>query len=98
MRTRIAILGSVLAGVVGSSLPALARDQVLTNCRENWRASQAALRANGINQKVFVAECQAAAAARADAPSTSPGSPASNPASAPPDPVTVGETLKVKAC
>jgi signal transduction histidine kinase len=44
---------------------ALAQDQVLTKCRENWRASQAALRANGINQKVFIAECQAVAAARA---------------------------------
>jgi hypothetical protein len=102
MRTKylIAIVGSVLAGVVSLSLPALAQDQVLTKCRENWRASQAALRANGINQKVFIAECQAAAAARGGAASTSPGSPASqtNPDSATPAPATAGETLRVKAC
>ena len=57
------------------SLPGLAQDQVLKNCREEWRASQAALRANGINQKVFIADCQAAAAARAGATSTGAGSP-----------------------
>jgi hypothetical protein len=90
MRTQyvIAVVGSVLAGVASSSLPGLAQDKVLTTCRESWRASQAALRANGINQKMFIAECQAAAAARAGAASTGPGSPDPqiNSASAPPLP------------
>ena len=58
----IVVVGSALMGVASLSLPGLAQDQVLKNCREEWRVSQAALRANGINQKVFIADCQAAAA------------------------------------
>jgi hypothetical protein len=49
----------------------LAQDEAFKNCREDWRASQAALRANGINQKMFIADCEAAAAARSGAASTS---------------------------
>ena len=71
----IVVVASALMGLASLSLPGLAQDQVLKNCREEWRASQAALRANGINQKVFIADCQAAAAARAGAKSTGAGSP-----------------------
>ena len=71
----IVVVGSALMGVASLSLPGLAQDQVLKNCGEEWRASQAALRANGINQKVFIADCQAAAAARAGATITGAGSP-----------------------
>ena len=54
----IVVVGSALMGVASLSLSGLAQDQVLKNCGEEWRASQAALRANGINQKVFIADCQ----------------------------------------
>jgi hypothetical protein len=60
----IVVVSSALMSVASLPLSGLAQDQVLKNCREEWRASQAALRANGINQKVFIADCQAAAAAR----------------------------------
>ena len=77
IRTKNLILfgGAALIGGAILSLPGLAQDEALKNCREDWRASQAALRANGINQKVFIADCQAAAAARAGAKSTGAGSP-----------------------
>jgi hypothetical protein len=102
IRTKFLILvvGSALIGVTLSSSAGLAQDQALKNCREQWRASQAALRASGIDQKAFIAECRAGAAARAGAASASPGSPDSqtNPASATPAPVAAGETLRIKAC
>ena len=101
IRTKNLILfgGAALIGGAILSLPGLAQDEALKNCRADWRASQAALRANGINQKMFIAECEAAAAARSGAASTGPGSPEPqmNPASATP-PTTAGETLKVKEC
>ena len=85
IRTKNWILfgGAALMGTI-LSLPGLAQDEALKNCREAWRASQAALRANGMNQKMFIAECQAAAAARSGAASTGSGlpEPQMNPASA----------------
>jgi hypothetical protein len=93
----IVVVGSALMGVASLSLPGLAQDQVLKNCREEWRASQAALRANGMTEKVYVSECQGAAG---NASAQSPASPDSqtNPASATLPHATAGETLKVKAC
>jgi hypothetical protein len=66
-------------------------------CREEWRANQTALRANGMTEKVYVAECQGAAG---NASAQNPASPDSqtNPASATLPHATAGETLKVKAC
>jgi hypothetical protein len=80
--------------------PGLARDEALQNCRKDWRTSQAALRANGINQKTFIADCQAAAAAARSGAATSPGSADAQPkpGSAPLPPANAGETSKVKAC
>jgi hypothetical protein len=37
------------------------KNQVLQTCRAEWRANQAGLEANGITQKVYVADCQTAA-------------------------------------
>ena len=48
----IVVVGSALMSVASLSLPGLAQDQVLKNCREEWRASQAALRANGDRKSV----------------------------------------------
>ena len=92
-------VGGALIGVTISLSPGSAQDEALKNCREHWRTSQAALRANGINQKMFIAECQAGAAARSGA-AKSPSSPESqtNPTSAPLPATNAGETLKVKAC
>ena len=102
IRTKNLILfgGAALIGGAILSLPGLAQDEALKNCRADWRASQAALRANGINQKMFIAECEAAAAARSGAASTGLGlpEPQMNPASATLPPTTAGETLKVKEC
>jgi hypothetical protein len=69
------VAGSALMGVTISLSPGLAQDEALKTCRQDWRTSQAALRANGINQKTFIADCQAAATARAGAISTGAGSP-----------------------
>lgn len=55
------LAGSVLIGIASLSLPVLAQNQVLRTCREEWGANQAALRANGITQKVYLADCQTAA-------------------------------------
>jgi hypothetical protein len=60
-KSSMKLAGSVLVGVAGLSLPALAQNQVLRTCRAEWRANQAGLRANGITQKVYVADCQTAA-------------------------------------
>jgi len=102
IRTKNLILfgGAALIGGAILSLPGLAQDEALKNCREDWRASQAALRANGINRKMFIADCKAAAAARSGAASTGPGlpEPQMKPASATLPPTTAGETLKVKEC
>jgi len=99
IRTKNLILfgGAALIGGAILSLPGLAQDEALKNCREDWRASQAALRANGINRKMFIADCKAAAAARSGAASTGP-EPQMNPASATLPATTAGETLKVKEC
>jgi hypothetical protein len=95
----ILVVGSALIGVTISLSPGSAQDEALKNCREDWRTSQAALRANGISRKTFIADCQAAAAARSGA-ATSPGSAESQPkpGSAPLPPANAGETLKIKAC
>jgi hypothetical protein len=77
----VGIAGSVLISVTSLSFPVLARQQTLQTCREEWKANKAALRANGMTQKAFVADCQAAstklgaattAAVAADAPKAAP--------------------------
>ena len=60
-KSSMKLAGSVLIGVAGLSLPAWAQNEALGTCRAEWRANQAGLRANGITQKVYVADCQTAA-------------------------------------
>jgi hypothetical protein len=60
-KSSMKLAGSVLIGVAGLSLPAWAQNEALRTCRAEWRANQAGLRANGITQKVYVADCQTAA-------------------------------------
>jgi hypothetical protein len=95
----ILVVGSALIGLTISVSSGSAQDEALKSCREDWRASQAAIRANGMNQKMFMADCQAAAAARSGA-ATSPGRPESQtePTSATVPATNAGETLRVKAC
>jgi hypothetical protein len=82
----------VLIGVASLSLflPALAQNQVLRACRAEWRANQAGLRANGITQEVYVADCQTAA---------TKGTAATAPAAADPAGKAASKAVKtVKAC
>jgi hypothetical protein len=77
----VGIAGSVLISVTSLSFPVLARQQTLQTCREEWKANKAALRANEMTQKAFVADCQAGstklgaattAPVTADAPKVAP--------------------------
>jgi hypothetical protein len=92
-------VGGALMGVIISLSSGSAQDEALKSCREDWRASQVAIRANGMNQKMFMADCQAAAAAKSGA-ATSPGRPElqTEPTSATVPATNAGETLRVKAC
>jgi hypothetical protein len=67
----VGVAGSVLIGVTSLSFPALAQQQTLQTCREEWKANKAALRANGMTQKAYVADCQTTAA-KLGAATTSP--------------------------
>jgi hypothetical protein len=60
-KSLMTLAGPVLFGIASLSLPALAQNPVLRTCRAEWRANQAGLRANGITQEVYVADCQTAA-------------------------------------
>jgi hypothetical protein len=96
------IASSVLIGVASVSFPVLAQQQTLRACREEWRANQVALRANGITQKAYVADCQTAAAKRGaattgPAAADAPAKPAAATA-APPTPATAAGSEKIKAC
>src|SRR4051794_26984666 len=89
-------VGGALMGVTISLSSGSAQDEALKTCREDWRTSQAAIRANGMNQKMFMADCQAAVA-RSGA--TSPGTPESQtePTSATVPATNAGKTLRAKA-
>jgi hypothetical protein len=89
-KSLMTLAGPVLIGVASLSLPALAQNQVLRACRAEWRANQAGLRANGITQEVYVADCQTAA---------TKGPAATAPAAADPAGKAVSKAVKtVKAC
>jgi hypothetical protein len=60
-KSSMTLAALVLIGVASWSLPALAQNEVLRTCRAEWRANQAGLRANGITQEVYVADCQTTA-------------------------------------
>jgi hypothetical protein len=57
----VGVAGSVLIGVTSLSFPVLAQQQTLQTCRGEWKANEAALRANGMTQKAYVADCQTTA-------------------------------------
>src|SRR5262249_40519452 len=66
----------VLIGLSSLSLPALAQQKTERACREEWRANRAALQANGITEKAYVADCRAVgAAAKPDTAVTAPTTP-----------------------
>jgi hypothetical protein len=89
-KSLMTLAGPVLIGVASLSLPALAQNQVLRTCRAEWRANQAGLRANGITQEVYVADCQTAA---------TKGTAATAPAAADPAGKAASKAVKtVKAC
>lgn len=72
-----ALAGSVLIGLSSLSFAVLAQQKTVRACREEWRANRAALQANGITEKAYVADCRAVgAAAKPDTATTAPTTPA----------------------
>src|SRR5262245_48805965 len=71
-----AFAGSVL--IVRSTLlfPVLAQQKTVRACQQEWRANKAALQANGITEKAYVADCRAVGApTKPDTATTAPTTP-----------------------
>src|SRR5262245_64097903 len=72
-----ALACSVLIGFSTLSFPVQSQQKTARACREEWRANRAALQANGITEKAYVADCRAVgAAAKPDTAATAPTTPA----------------------
>jgi hypothetical protein len=71
-----ALAGSVLIGLSTLSFPVLAQQKTARACQQEWRANKAALQANGITEKAFVADCRAKGAPpKPDTATTTPTTP-----------------------
>jgi hypothetical protein len=72
-----ALAGSVLIGLSSLSFPVLAQQKTVRACQQEWRANKAALQANGITEKAYVANCRAVGApAKSDTATTATTTPA----------------------
>ena len=76
MTKPLALAGSVLIGLSTLSFPGLAQQKTVRACQQEWRANKAALQANGITEKAYVADCRAVgASAKPDTSTTVPTTP-----------------------
>src|SRR5262245_215768 len=52
------LAASILIGLSSLSFPGLAQQKTVRACQQEWRANKAALQANGITEKAYVADCR----------------------------------------
>ena len=95
MRVAFAVVAlSALAGLPLVSAPALAQQNTVRACQDEWRANRAANQAAGITEKDYVEKCRAGKAAAAPAgaaPAATPSKPAAKTAApSATSPATVG--------
>jgi hypothetical protein len=94
MRRQIALIAcSAILGLMTLSSPVLAQQKTAKECREEWRANKAANQANGVTEKVYVAQCRGGTA-----PATTTEAPAAPPVGAPEPKEAVAGQKTAKAC
>ena len=77
MTKSLALAGSVLIGLSILSFPELAQQKTVRACQQERRANKAALQANGITEKAYVANCRAVGTpAKSDTATTATTTPA----------------------
>jgi hypothetical protein len=71
-RRTVGFLCSAVFALMAVSSHAVAQQKTVRACQEEWRANKAAIQANGITEKAYVAQCRGGGLTVAPAPSTGP--------------------------
>jgi hypothetical protein len=71
-RRTVGFLCSAVFALMAVSSHAVAQQKTVRACQEEWRANKAAIQANGITERAYVAQCRGGGLTVAPAPSTGP--------------------------
>ena len=71
-RRTVGFLCSAVFALMAVSSHAVAQQKAVRACQEEWRANKAAIQANGITEKAYVAQCRGGGLTVTPAPSTGP--------------------------